>query len=183
MARTSLLAITLALAISIQGTLGDIHCEDLNENSCAFAVSSTGNRCVLESRSFLRKPGSSDEYTCRTSEITASNQLTNYIETEECVTACGVDMRALGISSDSLLDRNFVDKFCSEPCYKNCPNIVDLYFNLAAGEGVYIPKFCEMQRSGARRGMIELNSYQASDIFSTESLGPSPAPAPSPALY
>ncbi|CAA0834348.1 PAR1 protein [Striga hermonthica] len=155
MAPTSLFAIALALAISIQGTLGEIRCEDLNENSCAFAVSSTGKRCVLESHSFLRKLGTPDRYTCRTSDIKASDRLVNYIESEECITACGVDKGALGISSDSLLNHNFINKFCSASCYDKCHNIVDLYFNVAAGEGVYIPKVCERHRSGARREMME----------------------------
>ncbi|CAA0834349.1 PAR1 protein [Striga hermonthica] len=159
MALTSLLALALALAISIQGTLGEIRCEDLSENSCAFAVSSTGNRCVLERRSFLRTLGTPDGYTCRTSEILASDRLTNYIESKECIAACGVDKRALGISSDSLLDHNFINKLCSVSCYNNCHNIVDLYFNLAAGEGVYIPKVCERHRSGARREMREEKLY------------------------
>jgi hypothetical protein len=59
------------------------------------------------------------------------------IETEECMNACGVERMTVGMSTDSLAERGFTNKLCSPRCYNNCPNIVDLYFNLAAGEGTY----------------------------------------------
>ncbi|KAF7147004.1 hypothetical protein RHSIM_Rhsim03G0186700 [Rhododendron simsii] len=46
--------------------------------------------------------------------------------------ACGLGRSVLGISSDSLLEAHFLQKLCSTQCYNSCPNIVDLYFNLAA---------------------------------------------------
>ncbi|KAK6155697.1 hypothetical protein DH2020_009945 [Rehmannia glutinosa] len=52
----------------------------------------------------------------------------------------------------------FCRKLCSKECYGNCPNIVDLYFNLAAGEGVYLPKLCEAQGANVRREMTEIKS-------------------------
>ena len=61
--------------------------------------------------------------------------LAEYMETDECVNACGVDRKSVGISSDSLLEPQFMSKLCSPNCYQKCPNIVELYFNLAAGEG------------------------------------------------
>lgn len=64
--------------------------------------------------------------------------MAEHIETDACVNACGVDRRTVGISSDSLLEPQLTAKLCSASCYQNCPNIVDLYFNLAAGEGKYI---------------------------------------------
>ncbi|XP_043715582.1 uncharacterized protein LOC122663976 [Telopea speciosissima] len=96
------------------------------------------------------------------------------METDQCIEACGLDRISLGISSDSLLDSLFTQKLCSPLCYDNCPNIVDLYFNLAAGEGnppipdlyfnlaatqgVFLPQLCEAQGANARRKMSEIRS-------------------------
>lgn len=77
-----------------------------------------------------------EAYTCRTSEIEA-DKLKDHIETEQCIKACGLDRKSLGISSDSLLESTFTQKLCSPHCYQCCPNVVDLYFNLAAGEGTH----------------------------------------------
>lgn len=74
------------------------------------------------------------EYQCRTSEVVVE-RMAEYIETDQCVEACGVDRKFVGISSDALLEPQFTAKLCSPACYQKCPNIVDLYFNLAAGEG------------------------------------------------
>ncbi|KAL6509303.1 hypothetical protein OROGR_022613 [Orobanche gracilis] len=143
MAPPLLLVVALAFAISAQCTLGSIECENLNEDSCAYAVSSTGRRCLLE------KHAIEGGYTCGASEIVA-DKLKDWIETEDCISACGVDRKALGISPNSLLDNRFAGKLCSVGCYRGCPNIVDLYFNLAAGEGVFLPKFCEALGSNGR---------------------------------
>ncbi|XP_059304807.1 uncharacterized protein LOC132056561 [Lycium ferocissimum] len=146
--------VALALTSFMQLTLGDIACENLNEDSCAFAISSTGKRCVLEKH--LRRSGE-EVYMCGTSEIEA-DKLKDWIETDECIQACGVDRNALGISSDALLESRFTNKLCSSACYKHCPNIIDLYFNLAAGEGVYLPKLCAEQKKNGRREMAEIRS-------------------------
>ncbi|KAL3630617.1 hypothetical protein CASFOL_023601 [Castilleja foliolosa] len=169
MAPTTLLVIALALTFTVQGTLGKnvMNCKDLNVDACAYAVESSGKRCVLE-KPLLSVMGS--EYTCAASEIVA-DKLSDWIETEECISACGVDWKPLGISSDSLLDRKFVSKFCSNTCYKSCPNIVDLYFNLAAGEGVYLPKLCESQKSNGRREMVELIQSSGSVHVTAEGPG------------
>jgi len=95
-------------------------------------VSSGGKRCVLEKR--VKRSGE-EEYTCKTSDIEAEN-LKDHIETDQCIKACGLDRNSLGISSDSLLESTFTHKLCSPHCYHFCPNVVDLYFNLAAGEGI-----------------------------------------------
>ncbi|KAL3834417.1 hypothetical protein ACJIZ3_009153 [Penstemon smallii] len=144
----------LAVSFFVQGSLGNIACENLNKDSCAFAVSSTGHRCVLEKH--VRRSGE-DLYTCTTSEIEAEN-LKDWIETDECINACGLQRKSLGISSDFLLESRFAQKICSNECYKSCPNVVDLYFNLAAGEGVFLPKLCEAEGVNARRGMAEIKS-------------------------
>lgn len=96
-------------------------------------------------------------YTCRSSEIEA-DKVTNIIESDECIKACGVDRKSLGISSDALLESRFTQKLCSVKCLTQCPNVVDLFFNLAAGEGVYLPKLCESQEGQSRRAMSELRS-------------------------
>ncbi|XP_057950867.1 uncharacterized protein LOC131145685 [Malania oleifera] len=146
----SLLA--LSLAVFVEGTLGEVTCENLGEDKCAFAVSATGQRCVLEKQ--VKRTGE-EKFVCRTSDIEA-NKLKDLVESDECIKACGVDRKSLGISSDSLLESRFTHKLCSSECYQSCPNIVDLYFNLAAGEGVFLPKLCEAQ--SVRRGMAEIRS-------------------------
>lgn len=110
---------------------GSFICEDLATNVCGFAISTSGKRCLLENSS--GKDGKV-EYQCKTSEVVVAN-MREHIETEECVDACGVDRNTVGISSDALLDSQFTSKLCSLDCYHHCPNIIDLYFNLAAGEG------------------------------------------------
>ncbi|KAJ6672077.1 PAR1 PROTEIN [Salix viminalis] len=113
----------IALVICVQGTLGEIACEHLDQDTCAYAISSAGKRCVLE-------------------------------KTDECIKACGLDRKSLGISTDSLLESSFAQQLCSPQCYDSCPNVVDLYFNLAAAEGVFLPKLCEAQEGSARRGLM-----------------------------
>ncbi|EXC19134.1 hypothetical protein L484_006498 [Morus notabilis] len=120
----------IALALCVQGTLGGITCEKLDQDTCAFAVSSSGKRCVLEKH--VKRSGK-EAYTCRASDIEA-DKLKDVIESDECIKACGLDRRTLGISSDSLLESRFTRQLCSPNCYDACHNVVDLYFNLAAGE-------------------------------------------------
>lgn len=111
--------------------LGEVICENLPTDICSFSIASSGKRCLLEN--YAAKDGKV-EYQCRTSEVVVE-RMAEYIETDECVSACGVDRNSVGISSDSLLEPQSTAKICSPCCYQNCPNIVDLYFNLAAGEG------------------------------------------------
>ncbi|KAI3425403.1 uncharacterized protein J3R85_010319 [Psidium guajava] len=173
----NLALLALAVAFCVQGTLGEIACENLDHGSCAFAVSSTGKRCVLEKQ--VRRSGE-EAYTCRSSEIEADN-LKDHIEADGCIAACGLDRNTLGVSSDSLLEPRFTQKLCSSGCYENCPNIVDLYFSLAAGEGVFLPKLCEAQRGIARRGMAEIRSsgdVAPGPVHSVQFTGLAPAQAP-----
>uniref|UniRef100_A0A803PQD6 PAR1 protein n=1 Tax=Cannabis sativa TaxID=3483 RepID=A0A803PQD6_CANSA len=147
--------IALTFALCLQGTLGGVTCEELEQDTCAFAVSSVGKRCVLEKH--VKRSGE-EAYTCRTSDIEA-DKLKDIIETDHCIKACGLDRKTLGISSDSLLESHFTNQLCSPSCHNSCPNVVDLYFNLAAGEGVFLPKLCEAQAGNdARRGMAEIKS-------------------------
>ncbi|KAK9147532.1 hypothetical protein Scep_006289 [Stephania cephalantha] len=171
----------IALALHGQVTLGAaVTCEKLDQSACAFAVSSSGTRCVLEKH--VTRSGL-EVFECRTSEIEADISLKDYVESEECIKACGVDRNSLGISSDSLLDSRFTQKLCSPPCYTGCPNIVDLYFNLAAGGRgdirlcAFLPKLCENQKGeNARREMSEIKS-------SGNVVAPGPLSALSASLY
>ncbi|XP_019179669.1 PREDICTED: uncharacterized protein LOC109174881 [Ipomoea nil] len=157
--------------VSFQGVLADIICENLPTNVCAFSVSSFGKRCVLENSI---KDGHKVEYQCKTtSEVLVGSNTGEYIETDKCVSACGVDRKSVGFSSDPLLEPTFIAKLCSPDCYHNCPNIVNLYFNLAAGEGAYLPDLCQRQQASLRRDMAQLQSDDdSSDV--------APAPGPSP---
>ncbi|CAN4111047.1 unnamed protein product [Withania somnifera] len=144
----------LALSLFLQGALGELICEELPVEMCTLSIASNGKRCVLESR-----PSSEGKVAveCQTSEVFASNKmLQEYIETDECVSACGVDRQSLGLSSDALLDSKFITKLCSHQCYTNCPNIIDLYSNVASAEGVPLPKMCSSQKIRPRRGMSQL---------------------------
>ncbi|KAD3336219.1 hypothetical protein E3N88_31738 [Mikania micrantha] len=166
--------------IFLHGTFGVIIWEDLSKDNCSFAISSYQHRCVLED--FEDKRGNV-EYQCRTSEVTVEI-ISGYIETDHCVRACGVNRNATGISSDVLLDRNSIATLCSRPCYQNCPNIIDLHFNLAIGEGVSLPDLCEQQRSHPNRAMIELLSSSAvadAPVGSANHHHYNPAPVPAPA--
>jgi hypothetical protein len=59
------------------------------------------------------------------------------VETDGCVRSCSVDHATVGISSNSLLDPHVAGAVCSLACLRlrGCPNIVDLYSNVDAGEG------------------------------------------------
>ncbi|KAK1265892.1 hypothetical protein QJS04_geneDACA000435 [Acorus gramineus] len=159
MASKSMTCMALVFSFCVQGVFGGgFACEQLDKGACSFAVSSEGVRCVLE-KTVVQ--GEAESYVCRASGIEATSDrlmVTNWIETDECVAACGVDRGSLGISSDALLDHGFTGKLCSPQCYRGCPNIVDLYFNLAAGESVFLPKLCEMQGMSHRRAMSEIRS-------------------------
>uniref|UniRef100_A0A5B6ZIM8 Putative PAR1-like protein n=1 Tax=Davidia involucrata TaxID=16924 RepID=A0A5B6ZIM8_DAVIN len=148
------LVLFFACSLFLQGTLGEIICEDLPTGVCAFSIASSGKRCLLEN--YATKDGKV-EYQCRSSEVVVE-RMAEYIETDECVSACGVDRNSVGISSDTLLEPQSTAKLCSPNCYHNCPNIVDLYYNLAAGEGVFLPDLCEKQKTNPRRAMVELLS-------------------------
>ncbi|KAJ8642429.1 hypothetical protein MRB53_019123 [Persea americana] len=148
------LTLLFALSLLVHATFGTLICENLPQELCAFSISSKGKRCLLENYAGANgKVG----YQCRTSDVDVG-RMSNYIEKEDCVKACGADRKAVGISSDSLMEPQFTAKLCSPNCFQNCPNIIDLYFNLAAGEGVFLPDLCEIQRSNPHRAMAELLS-------------------------
>lgn len=110
--------------------LGDLICEELPTDICSFSIASSGKRCILETTNAL----SENRYQCKTSEVIV-DQMHELIETDECVNACGVHRNLVGLSTDFLVEPQFIPKLCSPSCYDNCPNIIDLYLNLALGEG------------------------------------------------
>ncbi|KAL5973526.1 hypothetical protein ACLOJK_030177 [Asimina triloba] len=150
------LSFLLALS-SLQCALGEIICENLPKDVCAFSISSTGKRCSLENSV---PTGGAMEYACKTSQVSVE-RLSDWIEADECLQACGADRNMVGISSDALMEPQFISKLCSTACYQSCPNIVDLYFNLAAGEGVFLPDLCELQRTSPHRALAEFLSSGA----------------------
>ncbi|XP_030521886.1 uncharacterized protein LOC115734984 [Rhodamnia argentea] len=167
---TKLPLLLFVSSLLLHAALAEIICEEIPNDMCAFAIASSGKRCLLETFA----SGDSDvEYQCRTSEVVVE-RMAGYVETDECVRACGVDRRSVGISSDALLDPQFTSRLCAPQCFQNCPNIVDLYFNLAAGEGVYLPDLCEAQRTNPHRTMIE---------FLSSGAAPGPASAESSTLF
>ncbi|KAJ1419859.1 hypothetical protein SESBI_14838 [Sesbania bispinosa] len=164
-------------SLLIHASLAEIVCEELQKDVCAFSIASSGKRCLLETS---KAADGGVEYQCRTSEVVVE-RMAEYIETDQCVNACGVDRNSVGISSDALLEPQFTAKLCSPACYQKCPNIVDLYFNLAAGEGVFLPDLCQKQRTNPRRAMVELMSSgvapgPVSDV--SEDIKAALAPAP-----
>ncbi|CAI9759145.1 unnamed protein product [Fraxinus pennsylvanica] len=92
--------------------------------------------------------------------------------------SCGVDRKSVGISSDAVLDSQFTAKLCSPQCYQNCPNIVDLYYNLALGEGAFLLDLCKSQRTNSRHSMAQIQSSGAA--LGPIAAGPMSASAPSP---
>ncbi|XP_050380791.1 uncharacterized protein LOC126798019 isoform X2 [Argentina anserina] len=186
MAHNKLPLVLFLSSLFIHAALGAFVCEDLPNDVCAFSVSSAGKRCLIET---MAKNNEGVEYQCWTSEVMVEG-LAEYMETDECVNACGVERKSVGISSDALLEPQFMGKLCSPNCYQKCPNIVELYFNLAAGEGVFLPDLCERQRSNPHRAMIELMSSgdAAPGPVSSTNIPPTPSPfpndnAPAPAPF
>ncbi|XP_073297000.1 uncharacterized protein [Primulina huaijiensis] len=162
------LVIFLACSLFLHGIMAELICENLPTELCALSIASSGKRCVLET--YINE-ASNKKYTCKTSEVLA-DKLSGYIENDQCVAACGVDRESVGISSDAFLKPGFTASLCSPECYENCPNIVDLYYNLAAGEAAeFLPELCAKQKSSSHRGMYGILSdgYAAVDA---------PAPAP-----
>ncbi|XP_051130483.1 uncharacterized protein LOC127251057 [Andrographis paniculata] len=123
-----------ACSLFLHGTIAvDVTCETLPLTQCSFAVSTSGKRCVLE--------GGGPVPICKTSEI-VGDKFPGYIETDQCINACGLDRQAVGISTVALASPDFTARLCSPACYNSCPNIVDLYSNLAAGEGKSLATLC-----------------------------------------
>ncbi|XP_024980906.1 uncharacterized protein LOC112517763 [Cynara cardunculus var. scolymus] len=142
------LVLFLGFTLFLQGAFGEIVCKELPVGVCSFSIESSGKRCVLEK--YYESNDGAIGFQCKTSEVVVKG-MWEMIESDECTNACGVDRNSVGISSDSLLDPKLTAMICSTECYQNCPNIIDLYYNLALGEGVYLPELCNVQRTMPRR--------------------------------
>ncbi|EFJ27502.1 hypothetical protein SELMODRAFT_412334 [Selaginella moellendorffii] len=187
LAFVSSFVILLCISGAIAGSR--LECEDLPPQDCAFAVSTMGNRCVLEK--FIAQDTSAI-YECQTSNVMAEKQEA-WIESDECVKECGVERMWVGFSSDGLANRNFVNRLCSPVCQNNCPNIVNLFESLAAGEGVNLAEVCNYVRPSAHRILADSLLFKNTQFvlqslagaaapqaaISAESITLAPAPAPS----
>jgi hypothetical protein len=85
------------------------------------------------------------QFQCQSSVVLVE-KLVEWIESEECINACGLERMAVGMSTDSLLEPEISAKLCYSECRNNCPNIVDLYANLAVGEGISLSSMCASQK-------------------------------------
>ncbi|KAG0556677.1 hypothetical protein M758_11G069100 [Ceratodon purpureus] len=144
------LIIGLVLA-NLVSTFGKLECEDLPVEDCAFSVASSGTRCVLEK---YKGKDDSIRYECQSSLIMAEKQ-EEWIESDECVKSCGLERMTVGLSTDLLMDSHFTERLCSSECLNNCPNLLDLYISLAAGEGMYLPQLCKSHRMTSRRSIAD----------------------------
>ncbi|KAL3536468.1 hypothetical protein ACH5RR_004929 [Cinchona calisaya] len=113
------------------------------------------------------------EYQCRTSEVVVG--MAENIETDECLSACGVDRNAVGISSDAFFESLFAAKFSVPLVTRTALTLltftsiwllekIDEVLNRwidsmkphsLMSRGVYLPALCEKQRSNPHRAMIE----------------------------
>ncbi|KAI5070975.1 hypothetical protein GOP47_0013226 [Adiantum capillus-veneris] len=133
----NLLLLVYHLTLKVEGNM---ECEELSTQDCAFAVASSGARCVLEKH--YVKDSKNINYNCQTSIIMAERGVIQWIETDACMKACGVTRLWVGLSTDALLERSFIQRLCLPSCKDHCPNIMDLFTKLAVEEGVYLPNLC-----------------------------------------
>ena len=71
----------------------------------------------------------------QTSTVTAAPDVAEWVESEHCVRWCGLDRMSVGMSSDALAEQGSARTICSPSCRNNCPNLIDLFSNIASGEG------------------------------------------------
>ncbi|KAL0344496.1 UNVERIFIED_CONTAM: hypothetical protein Sradi_4280900 [Sesamum radiatum] len=121
----------------------EVVCEDLPQNLCTFAIAAS--RCVLEN--YKSEEGSVD-YTCKTSEVVVE-RLAGYIETDECVNACGVDR-------NSFFFLVIAFYYSSTEYALLAPADWNLYFYNKMQE--YFCQHCEKHKTSPHRAMLELLS-------------------------
>ncbi|KAL2651671.1 hypothetical protein R1flu_019799 [Riccia fluitans] len=150
--RVFFVALTLWLAVSAPLVRADeeqqieskLQCHMLPIDHCAFAVDSDGDRCVLES---IITDNVITAYICQKSVIPVGAECpVEYVETDECIMACGAERLTVGFSTDAFTTTGFTSKLCSTQCREGCPNLVDLYSNIIAGEGTTIAELCSEHR-------------------------------------
>ncbi|XP_059065714.1 uncharacterized protein LOC131857331 [Cryptomeria japonica] len=131
----------------------NLQCEELVIYNCAFAVSSTGNRCLLEK--YAGEDGTID-LKCQTSKIMADTDTKPWIESEECINSCGLHKITVGLSTDALDDKKTLKKICSSFCQRSCTNIFHLFTNLAAEEGTDLQRLCKSKSWFTRKVVAEV---------------------------
>lgn len=136
------------LLLACNPVSGNIDCEELPIQKCAFAVATSGARCVLEK--YIAPTDETPEYKCQTSVILAERPV-EWIETDECIKSCGLQRLSVGLSTDGLHEREFTTKLCLSDCRSKCPNINDLYTKLAEEEGINLASVCESLKPKPRR--------------------------------
>ncbi|KAI5054818.1 hypothetical protein GOP47_0029963 [Adiantum capillus-veneris] len=129
----------LLLGLALPCSLAHIVCEELGIYECAFAVASSGARCILETNISLEN---GVQFECKTSSVIVT-PFADWIETAECLLLCGLDRLTIGISTDFVGDLGLQEMICSSMCQRNCPNIVDIFSNLAIGEGLNLQNLCK----------------------------------------
>ncbi|CAI9106892.1 OLC1v1006136C1 [Oldenlandia corymbosa var. corymbosa] len=157
--RNMALVLFLAFFVFLQGAFGGLICEELPMEQCSYAVSESGYRCLLETEETTK-------FQCKTSGVIANNDIHDHIETDECIKACGLDRNIVGISSDGLIDSRSLSNICSFDCSLNCPNIVDLYNDLAMAEGADLTEMCKALQNSPRRMMMVSKVVRSSGIAS-----------------
>ena len=71
----------------------------------------------------------------QTSIVSTEDEFKEWVETDDCVNLCGLERMSVGLSSDVVVEEATMASLCSASCQDNCPNVIDLYSKLAAGEG------------------------------------------------
>ncbi|CAM6128538.1 unnamed protein product [Calypogeia fissa] len=148
-----MLMVQLASTQDLGNGFMNFECEMLPVENCAFAVGAGGFRCVLETA--LQIDGSVT-YNCQTlkfqlqfgSDRNSPSLRSPYIETDECVNACGLKRMTVGISTtDDQLSHSgrggFREKLCSPKCKQSCANIIDHYDTITAVQGEDLNGICE----------------------------------------
>ncbi|GAA0159047.1 hypothetical protein LIER_15925 [Lithospermum erythrorhizon] len=164
------IAIFLAFFLFIgQGAVGQLVCEELPVGMCSYSIDSSRYRCVLETFELA------DETTilqCKKSQVLVTI-MKEHIESDHCIRACGLDRFSVGISTDSLADHESVKSLCSFDCYQNCPNIIDLFVNLALAEGSPLNARCKNHQlrsraSAARRRAMQLLKASGPSVVASD---------------
>ncbi|PPS03467.1 hypothetical protein GOBAR_AA17219 [Gossypium barbadense] len=128
-------------------------------DTCTYPVSSAGKRCVLEKH--VKRSGK-DEFTCQTSEI-EDDKISNWIEIDQCVKACGLGRKCFGILSDSLLKSRFTQMFAplsatiADPTSPTFTSISPRE-KVTSFNSVFLPKLCEAPGANTQRGLAEIRS-------------------------
>ena len=70
----------------------------------------------------------------QTSKI-VTDSFHSWIEDNKCIQACGLNRMSVGLSSDFLGEHELQRSICGNSCLEECLNVVEIFTNLASGEG------------------------------------------------